>query len=36
MARARFLVAVPHEPDQCLDAVEATINQGSGFQEAYE
>ena len=36
MARARFLVVVPHEPDQCLDAVEATINQGPGFQEGYE
>jgi hypothetical protein len=36
MARARFLVVVPHEPEECLDAVEATINQGPGFQEAYE
>jgi hypothetical protein len=36
MARARFLVVAPHEPDQCLDAVEATINQGPGFREAYE
>ncbi|MGD0998417.1 MAG: hypothetical protein ABR941_08910 [Thermoleophilia bacterium] len=36
MAGARFLVVVPHESDHCLDAVEATINQGPGFQEAYE
>ncbi len=36
MARARFLVVVPHEPEECLDAVEATLNQGPGFQEAYE
>jgi len=33
---AAILVVVPHEPDQCLDAVEATINQGPGFQEGYE
>ena len=36
MARARFLVVVPHDPAACLDAIDATLNQGPGFQEAYE
>jgi hypothetical protein len=36
MARARFLVVAPHEPEECLEAIEWTINQGPGFQEAYE
>ncbi len=36
MARARFLVVASHEPGECLDAIEWTINQGPGFQEAYE
>ncbi len=36
MARARFLVVVPHDPDACLDAIDETISQGPGFQEAYE
>ena len=36
MSRARFLVEVSHDPEECLDAIEATINQGPGFQEAYE
>ena len=36
MARARFLVVVPHDPDGCLDAIEETLRQGPGFQEAYE
>jgi hypothetical protein len=36
MSRARFLIVAPHRPDECLDAVEATINQGPGFQEAYD
>jgi hypothetical protein len=36
MARARFLVVVPHDPEQCLDSIEATLHQGPGFQEAYE
>jgi len=36
MARARFLVVVPHDPEGCLEAIDATLNQGPGFQEAYE
>jgi hypothetical protein len=36
MARARFLVVVSHDPDGCLDAIDETISQGPGFQEAYE
>jgi hypothetical protein len=36
MSRARFLVVAPHDPEECLDAIEWTINQGPGFQEAYE
>jgi hypothetical protein len=36
MSRARFLVVVPHDAQECLDAIEATINQGPGFQQAYE
>jgi hypothetical protein len=36
MARARFLVVVPHDPQRCLEAIDATLNQGPGFQEAYE
>ena len=36
MPRARFLVVVPHDPDMCFDAIDATLNQGPGFQEAYE
>ena len=36
MAKARFLVVAPHDPEECLDAIEATLNQGPGFQEAYE
>lgn len=36
MARARFLVVVPHDPDVCLDAIDETVSQGPGFQEAYE
>jgi len=36
MARARFLVVAPHDADECLDAIEATIGMGPGFQEAYE
>jgi class 3 adenylate cyclase len=33
---ARFLVVVPHDPERCLAAIDATLNQGPGFQEAYE
>ena len=36
MARGRFLVVAPHDPDECLDALEATLGMGPGFQEAYE
>ena len=36
MARARFLVVAPHEPEDCLSAIEATLGLGPGFQEAYE
>jgi hypothetical protein len=33
---ARFLVIAPHDPEECLDAIEQTINQGPGFAEAYD
>jgi hypothetical protein len=33
---ARFLVIAPHDAEECLDAIEQTINQGPGFEEAYE
>ncbi len=33
---ARYLIIVPHEPSDCLRAIEETINQGPGFAEAYE
>jgi len=36
MARARFLVVAPHDPGECLEAIEATLGLGPGFQEAYE
>lgn len=33
---AVFLVMVPHEPHQCLDAIKDTISMGPGFEAAYE
>jgi hypothetical protein len=32
----RFLVIAPHDPEQCLEAIEETIGMGPGFEEAYE
>jgi hypothetical protein len=32
----RFLVVAPHQPDDCLDAIEDTIGMGPGFAEAYD
>ena len=33
---ALYLVVVPHEPEQCLEAIEETISIGPGFEAAYE
>jgi hypothetical protein len=33
---ALFLVVVPHEPAQCIDAIQETISIGPGFEAAYE
>ncbi len=33
---AHFLVVVPHDPEECLDVIEQTLNQGPGFEEAYK
>jgi hypothetical protein len=33
---AVFLVVVPHEPQDCLDAIQETISMGPGFEAAYE
>jgi hypothetical protein len=33
---AVFLVIVPHEPSDCLEAIKDTISMGPGFEAAYE
>jgi hypothetical protein len=35
-ATAHFLVVVPHDAEQCLDAIEETIGMGPRFQMGYE
>jgi hypothetical protein len=33
---AHYLVIASHDPEECLDAIEQTLNQGPGFEEAYK